>query len=300
MAVGIDRRKVNWVLDADVAGFFDTISHEWLIRFVEHRIGDARLLRLIRKWLQAGVMQDNEVSTPSAGTPQGAVISPLLANIYLHYVFDLWANRWRHHPACGQVIIVRYADDIIVGFEHRQQAQRFLADLRDRLAKFALTLHPEKTRLIEFGRFAASRRAERGLGKPQTFDFLGFTHICGRTAQGQFVLMRKSRRDRMQAKLREIKETLRQRMHHAIPAQGRWLGRVVAGYFNYHAVPTNSKSLSAFRHCVTDLWRRSLRRRSQKSRITWQRMTRLVNDYLPAPRILHPWPDVRFNVKHPR
>src|SRR5438093_8580312 len=300
LAVGIGRRKVNWILDADVAGFFDAVSHEWLVRFVEHRIGDERVIRLMRKWLQAGVMEDGAVTPTVVGTPQGAVVSPLMANIYLHYVFDLWADRWRHHPARGQVIIVRYADDIVVGFEHKAQAEQFLADLRQRMEKFALTLHPEKTRLIEFGRFAAPSRAKKGLGKPETFNFLGFTHICGRSARGRFVLMRKSRRDRMRAKLRAIKEALWRRMHLPIPQLGQWLGQVVRGYFNYHAVPTNTESLAAFKHHVTDLWRRALRRRSQKDRTTWERMTRLAADYLPTARVLHPWPDARFDVKYPR
>jgi RNA-directed DNA polymerase len=300
LAVGITRMKVNWILDADVAGFFDSVSHEWLVRFLEHRIGDQRVIRLIRKWLKAGVMQDGAITPTAAGTPQGAVASPLLANIYLHYVFDLWANGWRQHHARGQVIIVRYADDTVVGFEHEAEAKRFLADLRQRMEKFALSLHPDKTRLIEFGRFAAGSRARRGLGKPETFNFLGFTHISGRSRKGGFQLKRKSRRDRMRAKLREIKETLRQRMHDSIPQQGRWLGQVVRGYFNYHAVPTNTKSLCAFRDHVTDLWRRALQRRSQRDRTTWERITRLAADFLPAPRILHPWPDVRFAVTHPR
>jgi group II intron reverse transcriptase/maturase len=300
LAVGITRTKVNWILDADVAGFFDSVSHEWLVRFLEHRIGDQRVIRLIRKWLKAGVMEDGAITPTAAGTPQGAVASPLLANIYLHYVFDLWANGWRQHHARGQVIIVRYADDTVVGFEHEAEAKRFLADLRQRMEKFALSLHPDKTRLIEFGRFAAGNRTRRGLGKPETFNFLGFTHISGRSRKGGFQLKRKSRRDRMRAKLREIKETLRQRMHDSIPQQGRWLGQVVRGYFNYHAVPTNTKSLYAFRDHVTDLWRRALQRRSQRDRTTWERITRLAADFLPAPRILHPWPDVRFAVTHPR
>jgi RNA-directed DNA polymerase len=300
LAVGITRMKVNWIVDADVAGFFDSVSHEWLVRFLEHRIGDQRVIRLIRKWLKAGVMEDGVVEPTEVGTPQGAVVSPLLANIYLHYVFDLWANGWRQHHARGQVIIVRYADDTVVGFAHEAEAKRFLADLRQRMEKFALSLHPDKTRLIEFGRFAAGNRARRGLGKPETFNFLGFTHISGRSRKGGFQLRRKSRRDRMRAKLREIKETLRQRMHDSIPQQGRWLGQVVRGYFNYHAVPTNTKSLCAFRDHVTDLWRRALQRRSQRDRTTWERITRLAADFLPAPRILHPWPDARFAVTHPR
>jgi RNA-directed DNA polymerase len=300
LAVGIGRRKVNWVLDADVAGFFDSVSHDWLVRFVEHRIGDNRVLRLIRKWLQAGLMQEGVVKATCAGTPQGAVVSPLLANIYLHYVFDLWANRWRHRQARGNVIIVRYADDMVVGFEYKADAEQFLAEMQHRMEQFALTLHAEKTRLIEFGRFASSNRAKQRLGKPQTFNFLGFTHICGRSARGRFLLMRRTRRDRMRATLRALKEALWRRMHLPIAEQGRWLGQVVRGYFNYHAVPTNTESLAAFRHHVTVLWRRTLRRRSQKDRTTWERMTRLAAEFLPVARVLHPWPDVRFGVKYPR
>ena len=300
LAVGITRTKVSWIVDADVRAFFDSMSHEWLIRFVEHRIGDPRLIRLIRKWLKAGVM-DGQAWLPSeTGSPQGAVISPTLANVYLHYVFDLWADWWRRHHARGNVVFVRYADDTVAGFEYESDAKRFLANLRERLEKFALSLHPEKTRLIEFGRFAAERRARRGLGKPETFNFLGFTHICGHSRAGYFLLKRKTRGDRMQARLRTIKDELRRRLHEPIPEQGRWLGQVVRGYFAYHAVPTNTKSLAAFRHHVTDLWRRSLRRRSQKDPTTWARVARLVAAYLPAVRVLHPWPHERFAVKHPR
>jgi len=300
LAAGICRMKVNWILDADIRSFFDSVSHQWLNRFLKHRIGDPRVIHLIGKWLKAGVMEDGVVKPTEVGTPQGAVASPLLANIYLHYVFDLWANRWRKHHAQGHVIIVRYADDIVVGFEHEAEAERFLMDLRQRMEQFALSLHPEKTRLIEFGRLAARNRARRGLGKPETFNFLGFTHISGRSRKGGFQLKRKTRRDRLRAKLREIKEALRRRMHDSIPEQGKWLAQVVRGYFNYHAVPTNASSLSAFRYYVTDLWRRSLKRRSQKDRTTWARITRLAEDYLPAARILHPWPNTRFAVNHPR
>jgi group II intron reverse transcriptase/maturase len=300
LAVGITYTPVNWILDIDVRSFFDTVSHEWLVRFVEHRIGDARMIRLIRKWLKAGVMEDGQWTPSEAGTPQGAVISPTLANIYLHYAFDLWAEQWRGRNAQGNVILVRFADDIVVGFEHESDAMRFLAELRERLEKFALTLHPEKTRLIEFGRQAAAHRAGRGLGKPETFTFLGFTHICGRSRRGSFLLHRKTRRDRMRAKLRALKAQLKRRMHEPIPQQGRWLAQVVRGYFAYHAVPTNCHRLRAFRYHVTVLWRRTLRRRSQKDWTTWDRISRLVEDYLPLPRILHPWPNARFAVKHPR
>ncbi len=298
--VGIDSTRVNWVLDADIAGFFDAVEHAWLIRFVEHRIGDRRVIRLIRKWLKAGVMEDGQVTPTGTGTPQGAVISPLLANIYLHYVFDLWAQQWRERHAQGAVILVRYADDIVAGFEHKADAERFRAELNERMARFALTLHQEKTRLIEFGRSAAANRERRGLGKPESFNFLGFTHICGRTRRGGFLLRRQSRRDRMRAKLHELKEELRRRRHSPIPEQGRWLRRVVAGWYNYHAVPTNIAALSAFQHHVGNLWRRALQRRSQRDCTTWAKMRGIIDRWLPSPRILHPWPRIRFAVKHPR
>ena len=300
LAVGIGNTRVNWVLDADIAGFFDAVSHEWLIRFVEHRVGDRRVIRLIRKWLKAGVMEDGEVSQTETGTPQGGVASPLLANIYLHYVFDLWAERWRRHHAQGNIILVRYADDIVAGFEHQADAERFQAELRDRLAQFALTLHPDKTRLIQFGRRAAEERERAGLGKPETFDFLGFTHICGRSRRGRFLLFRRTRRDRKRAKVREVKEQLRRRMHDSIPSQGQWLRQVVTGFFAYHAVPNNFDALAAFRYHIMVLWRRTLTRRSQKDRTGWDRINRLADQWLPRPRILHPWPNQRFAVKHPR
>ena len=300
LAVGINRCKVNWVLDADIAGFFDTVDHDWLIRFVEHRVADRRVTRLIRKWLKAGVAEDGAVKPGTVGTPQGAVISPLLANIYLHYVFDLWAERWRRQHAHGDVIMVRYADDIVVGFEHQADAERFLAEMRERLAAFALTLHEGKTRLIRFGRFAAQNRKERGEGKPETFNFLGFTHICGRSRHGGFLLRRKTRRDRMQVRLLAIQEGLRRRRHAPIERQGDWLRQVVGGFYAYHAVPTNYEALAAFRYHVIQLWRRTLRRRSQKDRTSWERITTLADRWLPRPRITHPWPSTRFAVKHPR
>jgi RNA-directed DNA polymerase len=300
LCVGISSRKVNFILDADIQSFFDTVSHDWLIRLVEHRIGDPRIIRLIRKWLKAGVLEDGAVTDSDRGTGQGSVISPLLANIYLHYAFDQWAKRWRRREATGDLIIVRYADDIIVGFEHETDARRFLDAMRNRLEKFALSLHPDKTRLIEFGRYAANRRGRHGLGKPESFSFLGFTFICGKSRQGIFQLKRKTRRDRMRAKLRAVKQEMRRRMHQPIPLQGRWLQQIVSGHFNYHAVPTNSRALHAFRHSVAELWHRSLRRRSQKDGMSWQRFTQLANDWLPKPKILHPWPERRFAVKHPR
>ena len=300
LVVGISSRKVNYILDADIRSFFDAVSQTWLIRFVEHRIGDRRIVRLIRKWLTAGVLEDGAVTVSETGTGQGSVISPLLANVYLHYVFDLWAQRWRRREATGDMIVVRYADDIIVGFEHETDAQRFRDAMRARLQEFSLSLHPDKTRLFEFGRHAAARRAQRGLGKPETFNFLGFTFVCGNSRRGRFLVERKTRRDRMRAKLREIKEEMRRRRHQPIPEQGKWLRQVVSGFFAYHAVPTNGRSLGAFRYHVTNLWRRTLRRRSQKDRTTWARVTTLADDWLPRPRILHPWPSQRFAVKHPR
>jgi RNA-directed DNA polymerase len=300
LVVGIESRKVNWILDADIRSFFDTISQEWLVRFLEHRIGDRRIIRLIQKWLRAGILEDGVVTTSEVGTGQGSVISPLLANIYLFYVLDLYAERWRRREATGDVIIVRYADDFIVGFEHETDARRFLDELRERMGKFALALHPEKTRLIEFGRHAAVNRKARGLGKPETFNFLGFTFICGTSRQGRFLIKRKSRRDRMRAKLQAITQELRQRMHQPIREQGKWLKQVVAGYFRYHAVPTNSHALVQFRDEVATRWRAQLNRRSQKGYKTWTWTTMLVDYWLPRPRILHPWPNQRFAVTHPR
>ena len=300
LVVGITSTKVNHILDCDIRSFFDAVSQAWLVRFLQHRISDPRIIRLIQKWLQAGVLDDGVVTVSDTGTGQGSVISPLLANVYLHYVFDLWAARWRRREATGDMIIVRYADDIVVGFEHEADARRFWDAMRKRLEEFALSLHPDKTRLIAFGRLAAVKRAQCGLGKPETFTFLGFTFICGTARRGGFQIQRKTRRDRMRARLRAIKEELRRRMHQPIPEQGRWLRQGVTGYFAYHGVPTNSRALAAFRYHVLDLWRRALRRRSQKGALTWERMAKLADAWLPQPRILHPWPQQRFAVKHPR
>lgn len=300
LAAAITTRKVNWILDADIEKFFDSVSQEWLVRFLEHRVGDKRIVRLIQKWLKAGVLEDGVVRVSDRGTGQGSVISPLLANVYLHYVCDLWTDRWRRREAKGDMIIVRYADDIIVGFQYESDARRYWDAMRKRLGEFALALHPDKTRLIEFGRFAAANREKRGLRKPETFAFLGFTHICSKSRKGEFQIKRKTRADRMRAKLKQVKEGLRQRMHRTIAEQGRWLGQVVAGYFNYFAVPTNDRALSAFRYWVLDLWRRSLQRRSQKDSTTWERVSALASEFLPTPRVLHPWPNRRFAVKHPR
>ena len=293
--VGLTQRKVSWVLDADLCGFFDAIDHKWLTKFLEHRIADRRLLRLIRKWLRAGVSDDGTWSKTVVGTPQGAVISPLLANVFLHYVFDLWAQHWRKHHAPGDVIIVRYADDFVMGFQHRSEAERCLRELRERFAKFGLVLHPDKTRLLEFGRFAAERRANRGLGKPETFTFLGFTHQCGKTRRGTFTIKRKSAANRMRAKLHEIKTRLLGFMHTEVAAVGKWLRSVIQGWFNYHAVPGNGPCLDQFRTQTGRHWFAVLRRRSQKGRRwPWERMSRLIRRWLPSARILHPYPNQRL------
>jgi group II intron reverse transcriptase/maturase len=289
------------VLDADIRGFFDAIDHEWLLKFLEHRIADRRILRLIRKWLRAGVSEDGEWSRTTVGTPQGSVISPILANVFLHYVLDLWVNQWRKRHARGEVIVVRYADDFVIGFQHRDDAERCLRELRERFAKFALELHPEKTRLMEFGRFAAERRAKRGEGKPETFNFLGFTHCCGKTRKGAFTIKRRSIAKRMRAKLQEIKQLLIRRMHCTVVELGGWLRSVVRGWFNYHAVPGNYHCLDQFRVQVARLWLHVTRRRSQKGRCwTWKRMTRLMHRWLPKPQILHPYPNTRLIVNNPR
>jgi group II intron reverse transcriptase/maturase len=296
--VGIYRRKVTWVLDADIRDFFTRLDQSWLERFLEHRIADKRVLRLIQKWLRAGVIEDGEWSKTEEGTAQGASASPLLANVYLHYVFDLWADQWRRRHARGDVILVRFADDYVAGFEHRDDAERFLRDLRERLAKFALELAPEKTRLIEFGRFAAHNRARRGLSKPETFEFLGFTHICAKDRHGRFKLRRVTSKKRIRRKLREVKTELRHRRHHPVPEQGRWLARVLRGHYRYYAVPDNSEALHAFRQRIERHWYTALRRRSQRSRrMQWRSMRRASDRWLPSPRILHPWPTTRFDAK---
>ena len=303
LTVGIQRGKVNWVLDADIRGFFDSVDHGWLMQFVEHRIADPRVVRLIRKWLKAGVMEDGSWSVSEEGTPQGATISPLLANLYLHHVLDLWADAWRKRQAVGQVLIVRYADDFIIGFELGSDAERFLTELRERLGTFSLELHPEKTRLIEFGRHAAANRRDRGEGKPESFTFLGFTHLCGRGRNGGFYVLRQTRTDRMRAKLQVVKAALRRHRHAPVREQGRWLGQVLRGYFGYFAVPGNYHALRAFYAQVKWYWMRALRHRAQshhRHSITYPRMDRLASKWLPMPRIQHPWPMVRFAAKHPR
>jgi len=297
LAAGIYNKKVNWVLDADIRDFFGSLDQSWLLKFLEHRIADRRVLRLIRKWLGAGVIEDGEWSKTEGGTAQGASVSPLLANVYLHYVFDLWAHRWRQSNAHGDVIIVRYADDYIVGFQHQRDAQRFLADLRDRLAAFGLELADEKTRLIEFGRFAAQNTKARGLGRPETFDFLGFKHICSKTKNGRFMLKRITVAERMQAKLSEINLELKRRRHLSIAAQGKWLGSVVRGHLAYYAVPGNSDAIRAFHNEVTRHWHRSLRRRSQRHNLSWKRMGRIAARWLPPVKRMHPFPNARFDAR---
>lgn len=298
--VGLMRKKVNWVLDADIRGFFDTLDHGWMQTFVEHRIADRRVHRLIRKWLRAGVCEEGRWTGTDVGTPQGAVISPLLANVYLHYVLDLWVEAWRRKEARGDVIVVRYADDFVLGFQHREEAERFQKALRARLERFGLSLHPDKTRLLEFGRFADRDRRARGEGRPETFDFLGFTHICGKTRRGRFMVWRKSMGKRLRAKLLEIKERLRGMRHQRIPDQGRWLRAVVGGWLRYHAVPGNMERLRTFRDQVARHWLRALRRRGQRRPMTWKRFSRICAPWLPRLKVLHPWPDARFAARYPR
>ena len=294
LAAGIVGKKVNFVLDADFRDYFSSLDHRWLERFVEHRIADGRVLRLIQKWLAAGVIEKGSWTAFEEGVPQGASASPLLANVYLHYVFDLWAHQWRRRHARGDVVIVRFADDFVVGFEHRGDAERFWADLCERLAQFNLELNAEKTRLIEFGRFAAERRRARGLGRPETFRFLGLTHACGKNRNGHFKLKRMTDSKRMRAKLCVLKDEIERRRHLPIPEQGRWLASVLRGHYQYYAVPDNGEALSAFRRQVARHWVGALRRRSQRTTVTWERMSRLADRWLPRHRILHPWPEQRF------
>jgi group II intron reverse transcriptase/maturase len=299
--VGITKRKVNWIIDADIRGFFDNIQHEWLMKFLEHRIADPRMLRLLKKWLRAGVSEDGQWSPTTVGTPQGAVISPLYANVFLHYVLDLWIQQWRGRHARGEVTIVRYADDFVIGFREESDARRCLADLKERFAKFGLELHPEKTRLIEFGRYAEERRAKRGLGPPETFDFLGFTHISGKTLRGDFTIHRRTARKKFQAKLADLQAKLKKRMHHDLTEVGAWLHGVIRGWYQYYAVPGNYDRLRQFRTVLQKMWLRTLRRRSQRGcRFTWAHFAKVCQGWLPTPKILHPYPNVRFASQHPR
>ena len=294
--VGIWARKVNWVLDADIQSFFDTMKHEWIVKFLEHRVADERVVRLIQKWLTAGVLEDGKRTRSEEGAVQGGSISPLLANVYLHYVFDLWTQRWRNQPGRGDVIVVRYADDFVVGFEHERDAHAFLAELRERLAKFGLDLHPDKTRILEFGRSAASNRARRGEVKPETFDFLGFTHICGKTRNGRFMVRRQTMKKKLRAKLSEVKTELRRRITKPIPEQGEYLRAVLTGHARYYGVPGNGPALMSFRHQLSWLWARNLRRRGNRRVLSWERLGPHVRRWLPHPLICHPWPSQRFGV----
>jgi group II intron reverse transcriptase/maturase len=293
LAVGIEKKKVNWVLDADIRSFFDTLDHGWLVKFIEHRIADRRVVRLIQKWLKAGVLEDGKRTRSQMGTVQGGSISPLLANIYLHYVFDLWAHEWRKKQANGDVIIVRFADDFVMGFQYRQEAERFHTELRERFRRFGLALHPGKTRLIEFGRFASGNCRRRGQGKPESFNFLGFTHCCGKTRKGRFMVLRQTMRQRLQTKLKAVKAELRHRMHDPIPETGAYLRSVVGGHMRYYGVPRNGAALTSFRWAVGWLWWRTLKRRSQKHRITWTRMKHLIARWLPLARICRPYPSMQ-------
>lgn len=296
LTVGITTKRVNWVLDADIRGFFDALDHGWLVKFVEHRVADRRVVRLIQKWLNAGVLEEGQRTRGEVGTVQGGSISPLLANIYLHYVFDLWAQRWRRKRARGDVVVVRFADDFVGGFEHREEAEQFLTELRERFAQFGLTLHPDKTRLIEFGRFAGPSRRARGDGKPETFNFLGFTHSCGKTRRGKFTVLRQTMRQRWQAKLKAVKVELRRRLHESLSVVGAYLRSVVAGHVRYYGVPLNGPSIGAFRTAIGRLWWRALRRRSQSHHLSWERMHRYIDRWLPPAHICHPYPLVRFGV----
>ncbi len=296
LTVGITTKRVNWVLDADIRGFFDTLDHGWLVKLVEHRVADRRVVRLIQKWLNAGVLEDGTRTRSEVGTVQGGSISPLLANIYLHYVFDLWVQRWRKKQAHGDVVVVRFADDFVVGFEHREEAEQFLTELRERFARFGLTLHPDKTRLIEFGRFAAANRRGRGDGKPETFNFLGFTHSCGKTRKGKFTVLRQTVRQRWQAKLKAVKAELRRRLHDPLSAVGDYLRSVVMGHVRYYGVPMNGSSIVAFRQAIGRLWKWALERRSQSHHLSWERMNRYIDRWLPPARICHPYPLARFRA----
>lgn len=295
LATAIMRKKVNWVFDADIRDFFNAIDHGWMVKFIEHRIADKRVVRLIQKWLAAGVLEEGKWSSTERGTPQGATASPLLANVYLHYVLDLWIQQWRGRKARGEVVVVRYADDLVMGFQHVTDAVRFRADLQQRLERFSLELHPDKTRLLRFGPFAATDRRVQGEDKPETFDFLGFTHICGKTRAGKFLLLRRTSKKRMRAKLKLIREDLLRQRHLPVEVQGRKLEAVVRGYYAYHAVPTNIRRLASFRTEILRAWRHALRRRGQRSTVTWQRLSRLAQRWIPTPRALHPYPWDRFD-----
>jgi group II intron reverse transcriptase/maturase len=285
---GLERKPVKWVLDADLRDFFGSLDQQWLVRFVEHRIGDKRVVGLIRRWLAAGVLEDGAWTRRERGTPQGGSVSPVLANVYLHYVLDVWAQRWRKTVARGEVIIVRYLDDFIVGFQDRTDAEAFLEALRERLGQYGLQLHSDKTRLLEFGRYAAQNRRERGQGKPETFQFLGFVHSCGRNRKGGYVVRRQTIGERYRAKLKEVSQELRRRWHAPISEVGDWLAAVVRGHCQYYGIVGNSRAIRRFREAVCRLWQRALSRRSQKSQVSWARMQRLERRWIPPARVVHP------------
>jgi RNA-directed DNA polymerase len=297
LAVGIEKRSINWVFEADIMGFFDHLSHEWLLRMVEHRVGDKRITSLVRQWLKAGVMEEGEWRSSEEGTPQGGIISPVLANIYLHHALDEWVQQWRKREARGPVIVVRYADDFVVGFARPDDAERFQLELRERMEKFTLKLHGGKTRLIEFGRYAESNRKKRGESKPETFNFLGFTHICGKKRDGRFVVMRRTMRKRMQAKLKELKQEFRRRVHEPLKEQGTWISAVLRGYYQHYGIPYNSDAMESFLYHVKRLWRRALSRRSQKAELTLEKFGKLTAHWLPKPRICHPYPTQRLSKR---
>ena len=299
LSVAIQTKKVNYILDADIRGYFDTIDHAMLLQLVQERVGDPRVLRLIERWLQAGVVDEGRWKVTEAGTPQGATISPLLANVYLHHVLDRWAHAWRQTECRGEMILVRYADDFIVGFQYEQDAEAFQAALQARLQSFRLELHPDKTRLIEFGRYAVERREHRGEGKPATFNFLGFTHICAHGPRG-FWVKRIPMRQRVRSALRKLKSALRRAMHQPVNRVGAWLKKVLLGYFTYYAVPGGLWPLKSMRRALGLIWYKMLRRRSQNRTLYWDRMRPIVDKWLPLPRLMHPLPSVRFAVKHPR
>lgn len=300
LSYGLKGKKINWIIDADISNYFNNINHEWLIKFLEHRITDQRVKRLIKKWLKAEVLEGNSLIENKAGTQQGGSISPLLANMYLHYVFDIWVQKWREKKAKGDVIVVRFADDIVMGFQHKSEADLFLKHLQLRFQKFYLEIHPDKTRMIEFGRFAEERRSKRGRGKPETFNFLGFTHICGKSSDGKFKIIRKTMKKKLRVKLKEIKKELWRRLHHSIKDVGKWLHSVVQGHMNYYAVPENSSGIEIFRFGIGRLWFQTLKRRSEKHRLNWKRMRKIIDCWLPRSRILHPYPEERFVRQHLR
>ena len=295
--VAITQKKVGWVLDADISKFYDSLDHEWLMKFVGHRVSDPRMLRLLRKFLRAGVSEDGEWSKTVVGTPQGAVISSLMANLFLHYALDLWVKQWCGRHARGEVHLVRYSDDFVMGFQYRSDAEQFQTELKERLSKFSLEMHEGKTKLIEFGRFAIGNRKKYEEGKPETFDFLGFTHICSKKKNGRFTIYRKTITKRPRDKVKKVRETLLRKRHRPVSEQGAWLRAVMQGHFNYYGVPGNRKALDTFRKQIQLSWLQALRRRSHKAQsLTWERMKKLITVWLPTARTVHPYPNQRLCV----